>query len=146
TSKQKVSTGMFLAFATAFGMFLSSTLHVIEALLQSLSIIPLYERAKPILTTRAESKGTGARIVLQGGIEVNHVSFRYDPNGPLILDDVSFQIAPDEFVALVGPSGSGKSTLLRLMLGFEACSAGGIFYDGQALVNVDVRAVRKQIG
>jgi ATP-binding cassette subfamily C protein len=145
-AKQKVSTGMFLAFATAFGMFLASTLHVIEACLMSLSVIPLYERAKPILTTRVESQGTGERIKLSGGIEVNHVSFRYDPNGPLILDDVSFHIEPDEFVALVGPSGSGKSTLLRLMLGFENCSAGGIFYDGQALSNVDVRAVRKQIG
>src|SRR5262249_49544122 len=42
--KQKVTTGMFLAFSTAFGMFLNSTLHVIEAVLQSLSVIPMYER------------------------------------------------------------------------------------------------------
>ncbi len=146
TGKQKVSTGMFLAFATAFNMFLNSTLHVIDALLDSLSVVPMYERAKPILVGKPESTGTGERVELQGGIEVNHVSFRYDPNGPLILDDVSFSIAPDEFVALVGPSGSGKSTLLRLMLGFESCTEGGIFYDGHALTNIDIRAARKQIG
>jgi len=146
SGRQKVTTGMFLAFSTAFGMFLSATLHVIEASLHSLAVIPMYERAKPILMQRAESQGSGARVELQGGIEVNHVSFRYDPKGPLILDDVSFQIAPDEFVALVGPSGSGKSTLLRLLLGFESCTEGGVFYDGHALSGLDVRAVRKQIG
>jgi len=143
---QKVSTGSFLAFATAFGMFLGATLHVVDACLMSLAVIPMYERARPILTHRIESQGSGEKVVLAGGIEVNHVSFRYAADGPLILDDVSFQIAPDEFVALVGPSGSGKSTLLRLLLGFEACSEGGVFYDGHAITNLDVRAVRKQIG
>lgn len=144
--KQKTSTGMFLAFSTAFGMFLSSTLQVIEATLHGLAAIPMYERAKPILDAKAEGQGGGLRIGLRGEIEVNHVSFRYAARGPLILDDVSFQIAPDEFVALVGPSGSGKSTLLRLLLGFENPTEGGVYYDGHALQSLDVRAIRKQIG
>src|SRR5205814_3123114 len=130
----------------AFGIFLNSTLMVISAGLSSLAAIPLYERAKPILSQRAEGGGTGQRVDLKGGIEVNHVSFRYSAKGPLILDDVSFQIAADEFVALVGPSGSGKSTLLRLLLGFDMCTEGGVFFDGQALAGLDVRVVRKQIG
>ncbi len=146
SGKQKISTGQFLAFSAAFGVFLSATLHLIDAILSSLIVIPLYERAKPILTERSESQGGGIRPDLEGAIEVNHVSFRYDAKGPLILDDVSLQIGADEFVALVGPSGSGKSTLLRLLLGFETPSEGGIFYDGQALTGLDVRVVRKQIG
>ncbi|MFO0567734.1 MAG: NHLP bacteriocin export ABC transporter permease/ATPase subunit [Polyangiaceae bacterium] len=144
--KQKISTGQFLAFSTAFGVFLAATLHVIDAALHSLVVIPMYERAKPILSQRSETQGGGARPELEGAIEVNHVSFRYDAKGPSILEDVSLQIGADEFVALVGPSGSGKSTLLRLLLGFETPTEGGIYYDGRALGGLDVRVVRKQIG
>jgi zinc transport system ATP-binding protein len=48
-------------------------------------------------------------------VEVEGISFAYDSE--LILADVSVQIRPGEFVALVGPNGSGKSTLLKVMLG-----------------------------
>jgi ATP-binding cassette subfamily C protein len=49
-------------------------------------------------------------------------------------------------VALVGPSGSGKSTIIRLLLGFEQPEGGTIYYDGQDLADLDVRAVRSQTG
>src|SRR5208337_1587497 len=49
-------------------------------------------------------------------------------------------------VAFVGPSGSGKSTLFRLLLGFETPGSGSIYYDGQDLDELDVQAVRRQIG
>ena len=53
---------------------------------------------------------------------------------------------PGEFVAIVGPSGSGKSTLLRLLLGFEQPQTGNIFYDGKNLAELDLEAVRQQLG
>jgi len=49
------------------------------------------------------------------------------------VDDVSIQVAPGEFVALVGPSGSGKTTLLAILAGLLAPSGGVVSIDGQAL-------------
>jgi ABC-type bacteriocin/lantibiotic exporter with double-glycine peptidase domain len=49
-------------------------------------------------------------------------------------------------VAFVGASGSGKSTLLRMLLGFEQPTFGAVYYDGQDLAGLDIRAVRRQLG
>jgi ABC-type bacteriocin/lantibiotic exporter with double-glycine peptidase domain len=83
---------------------------------------------------------------LSGEIELSHISFRYQEDGPLILDDLSVRAGPGEFIALVGPSGSGKSTCLRLILGFERPTAGSIYFDGQDLAGLAVQSVRRQIG
>jgi ATP-binding cassette subfamily C protein len=144
---KSLSTGEFLAFNAAFSAFLRSILDMIGSGLSALSAIPLYERARPILQSPLEGEGHGdSSLVLKGAIEVSHVSFRYQAKAPLVLDDVMLRIEPGEFVAIVGASGSGKSTLLRILLGFEAPTEGGVFYDGQALSGLDVRSVRRQIG
>ncbi len=144
---QALTTGQFLSFYSAFAALLSASLGLLGAGLNVVAAIPLYERAKPILTEPPEGEGTqGGRTELTGQVEVSHVSFRYQKDGPLVLDDVTLRIEPGEFVAIVGPSGSGKSTLLRLLLGFETSTEGGVYYDGQSLASLDVRAARQQIG
>jgi len=109
--------------------------------------VPLYERATPILRAVPEARaGTADPGLLQGKIEISHVSFRYEPDGPRILEDVTVDIRPGQFVAFVGPSGAGKSTLARLLLGFERPESGAIYYDGQDLAELDITAVRGQLG
>jgi ABC-type bacteriocin/lantibiotic exporter with double-glycine peptidase domain len=106
-----------------------------------------FERFAPILAAAPELNLAGGELVRLGGaIRLENVSFRYTPDGPLILDSVNFQVRPGEFVAVVGPSGSGKSTLLRLLLGFETPTEGSVSYDGRDLVTLDVQEVRRQIG
>jgi NHLM bacteriocin system ABC transporter ATP-binding protein len=143
----KMSTGDFLAFNAAFGMFLTAMLALSSASLSILSIVPMYERLKPIITTEPEIDDAKSYPgELMGEIEVFHVNFRYKADGPLILKNVSLKIKPGEFIAFVGGSGSGKSTLLRLLLGFEKPEAGNVYYDGQDLATLDLREVRQQMG
>lgn len=142
-----ISTGEFLAFSAAFGTLTGALLHLVDASLSALSIIPLYERAKPILEATPEvDELKSSPGELSGAIEVNQVSFRYEAGGAPILDEVSLSIDAGEFVGLVGPSGSGKSTLLRMMLGLDTPDSGSVYYDGRALGGLDTREVRRQIG
>lgn len=142
-----MQTGDFVAFNAALGTFIGSMLSMTGAFAAVLMAVPFYEQARPILEAIPEVDTTKADPgELSGAIEVQHVSFRYDPEGPLTLKNVSLEARPGEFVALVGPSGSGKSTVLRLLLGFEEPEAGAVYYDGQDLEGLDHQALRRQVG
>ena len=145
--EQGLSTGKLLAFLSAYGTFQNTLLQMSSALLSTLGVVPLYQRLKPILTTLPEVDTTKSHPgEITGNIEVTQVHFRYQPDGPLILKDVSLQVNSGEFIGIVGASGSGKSTLMRLLLGFELPESGAVYYDGQALSNVDLLEIRRQIG
>ena len=109
-------------------------------------LLPVWERAKPIVQTLPDSAGKrNQRHEPLGGIEIINLGFRY-PDGPPVLEDVNFTISPGSFVAIVGPSGSGKTTLIRLLLGFETPTTGSVCYDGHDLAALDTRHVRSRIG
>jgi NHLM bacteriocin system ABC transporter ATP-binding protein len=144
---EKLETGQFLAFVTAFTMFMASMAQVSRAVIQCFTVTPMISRAKPLLQASPEVDATKADPGrLAGDIEVNGVFFRYDRDSPRVLNGLTVTVKPGQFVALVGPSGCGKSTLMKLMLGFERPEAGGIFYDGLDLRTLDVQSVRRQIG
>ena len=139
--------GDFIAFNTAFGLLLGQMLQLGTAVLSVLTVLPLYERARPILEAAPEVDETKAHPGdLNGDIELSHVTFRYQADGPVILDDINIKIPAGKYVALVGPSGSGKSTIMRLMLGLESPESGAIFFDGRDLSQLDVQQLRKSIG
>jgi len=143
----KLGSGDFVAFNSAYGQFFAGMMGLTGALAGSMSVIPLYERSRPILDSLPETDDRKAYPGdLTGRIDIDRVSFRYDADGPLILDDINITIAPGEFVAFVGPSGAGKSTVFRLLMGFEKPAAGTVSYDHKDLDGLDLRSVRRQIG
>jgi len=144
-----LQTGTFLAFTIAFANLISAVLAMGYTSIGLLDVVPMFERIRPILTETPEFPAAVIEPVrLAGALALNRVSFRY-PNqdaGTQVLSDVSLQVRPGEFVAIVGPSGAGKSTVMRLLLGFEKADAGTVTYDGRELATLDLREVRRQIG
>ncbi|MBD2179207.1 NHLP bacteriocin export ABC transporter permease/ATPase subunit [Pseudanabaena sp. FACHB-1998] len=142
-----LNAGSYLAFASAQGLFMRGITDLSTTATEILEIVPLWERARPILEAPQESDPSKADPTrLNGHILLDHLTFRYREDGPLILDDVTIEAQPGEFIAIVGPSGSGKSTIFRLLLGFENPSAGTVYYDGQDLSGLNLQAVRRQFG
>jgi ATP-binding cassette subfamily C protein len=142
-----ISLGIFLAFNTAFGTFLAGIASLSGTVVGFLDTMTKGRRIQPILDEEPEtdlSKADPGRLT--GRLEVDEVEFAYRADGPKILDGVNLRAEPGEFIAVVGASGSGKSTLFRLLLGFETPDSGSVAFDGQELSNLDVLAVRRQLG
>jgi len=139
--------GEFLAINAAFGQVVGAVISITAVTTQLVQAAPGMNRILPVIEELPEDDAKKADPgVLSGAIEFSRVSFRYEKDGPLVLDDVSLTIQPGSSVALVGPSGSGKSTLARLLLGFEVPEEGGVYLDDQDLTGLDLRAVRRQLG
>jgi ABC-type bacteriocin/lantibiotic exporter with double-glycine peptidase domain len=147
TLSNGVTTSDYIAFSSAFGMITASLAQLNLVIPQLAQIKPLLESVKPILEAVPEMEDKAPQVAgLYGSIEVSDVSFRYDEDGPMILDNLSLKIKAGEYVGIVGKSGCGKSTLMRLMLGFEAPISGGIYYDNYDLSKVDKASLRRKIG
>jgi NHLM bacteriocin system ABC transporter ATP-binding protein len=142
-----IPASIFIAASAAFGQLLASLLGLGDAFVQVIRVIPIYERARPLLRELPEIlEAHGDPGTLTGAIELRDLSFRYETAPAVTLDRLDLKIEPGSFVAIVGPSGSGKSTLFRLLLGFEKPNHGSVLYDGHDLASVDLAAVRRQIG
>ncbi|WP_328426301.1 ABC transporter ATP-binding protein/permease [Micromonospora sp. NBC_00389] len=80
-----------------------------------------------------------------GRVEFEHVSFRYEPDKPLI-DDLSLVAEPGHTVAIVGPTGAGKTTLVNLVMRFYELEAGRITLDGVDITTMRRDDLRGRIG
>jgi len=142
-----LSLGIFLAFTTAMTTFLLGLTSLSTTALELLDMLAKFERIKPIIAAEKEIRVDAIDPgPLEGRVTLQDVSFGYDPKGPAILQNLNIDIRPGEFLALVGPSGCGKSTIFRLLVGFERPDAGRVLFDGQDLNQLDLGAVRSQLG
>ena len=142
-----LSLGIFLAFTTAMTTFLLGLTSLSRTAIEMLDMLAKFERIRPILSAERETKARAVSPgILDGRVNLRDVEFHYDANGPVILKRINLEIEPGEFVALVGPSGCGKSTIFRLLVGFEHPTKGEVLFDNHDLKQLDLGAVRSQLG
>lgn len=145
--KSGISVADYYSFSTAYGMVAGAFMSLAGMALTVAQIKPILETVQPFFNAVPEiSEGKEVITRLLGGIELTNVSFRYNENMPLILDNMSLKIRPGQYVAIVGKTGCGKSTLMRLLLGFEKPQKGAVYYDGRDIERIDLKSLRRRIG
>ncbi|MBC7506994.1 MAG: ATP-binding cassette domain-containing protein, partial [Sandarakinorhabdus sp.] len=154
---QALSIGALVAASMLTGRAVAP-LNQIAALLTRLSHTrSAYRALGRVMTTAGEADGDtpgrragdGAslrRPVLAGRIAFRRVSFRYPGATTLALEDVSFDIAPGERVAIIGKVGSGKSTIARLVLGLYTPESGAVILDDADVRQLHPDDLRRNVG
>jgi ATP-binding cassette subfamily B protein len=146
----KLTLGQLIAFRIIAG-YVTSPLLRLTQLWQNFQETALsLERLSDILDTPPEAdeadRGNIAMPSITGQVKYETVSFRFNPSGPLQLNNVSMEFAAGHFVGIVGQSGSGKSTLMKLLPRLYPLEAGRILVDGYDISKVELYSLRRQIG
>ena len=143
--------------AGALVSFLLYALYVAGAVASLASLFGAYQEAAgaarrifELLDTTPTVTDAVAPIALprprRGEAALEHVHFKYQPDLPDALHDVSLHIGPGEIVALVGPSGAGKTTVASLLPRFWDVTGGRITFDGIDVRDMSLHDLRESIG
>ena len=94
----------------------------------------------------AEAGGDGAAVEIRGALSFDDVTFRYTPDGPAVLDRVSFDVPAGTSLGIVGRTGSGKSTLVELVPRLMDPTKGTVRVDGRDVREMPLQTLRGAIG
>ncbi|MGC1953317.1 MAG: type I secretion system permease/ATPase [Gammaproteobacteria bacterium] len=144
-----LSVGQLVAFNMFAGRVAGPVLRLVQLWHDFQQVGISVQRLGDILNTHPEPQHNSARCSLspvEGRVSFEAVCFRYPPDGPKILNDVSFDVAPGELIGIVGRSGSGKSTLTKLIQKLYVPQSGRILVDGIDLSLMEPSWLRRQVG
>lgn len=142
------SVGMLFAFMSYRQTLSDRVIALINQVIAFRYITLHLDRVGDIVQAKSE-QGDRAKATLPdpaGGISVNSVSFRYGDADDWVLNDVNFDVAPGEFIALTGTSGGGKTTLMKLLLGLYRPEIGHISLDGVHATEARWKSWRHYVG
>ena len=145
----ELTVGQLVAFNMLAGRVSGPILRLVQLWQEFQQARISVERLGDILNTPTEAGLAAGRTSLPtigGKVSLERITFRYGPDLPEALKNVSVEIAPGEIIGIVGRSGSGKSTLTRLIQRLYVPEAGRVRIDGADLAMVDPVWLRRQIG
>ena len=83
---------------------------------------------------------------MKGHVQFKNVSFTYPDTGIQAIKNISFEVKPGEFLAIIGRTGSGKSTIANLIMRMYDTDSGEILIDESSLKTINLSEYRQQIG
>jgi len=142
-----ITPGTLVAFAI-LSMRLASPLISIAALQMDLAEVrgAIFQVATVMNVLPEASQINGMKVPIKGEITFKDLSFRYAPNAPYALDNVSFTVPRGTMLGVMGRSGSGKTTVTRLLQRLHTDFEGMIKIDGMDLREIDLVHLRSNIG
>jgi ABC-type multidrug transport system fused ATPase/permease subunit len=145
----EMTVGKMSAFVMYTGMFFGPILELSDLYNGMLSGASAAERIFLLLDTEPAIKNArDARVLsgMDGRVGFHNVHFRYKPEGPWVLEDVSFSIRPGETVALVGETGAGKTSIAGLVARFYEAQAGSVAIDGLPVDRITLESLHARMG
>jgi ATP-binding cassette subfamily B multidrug efflux pump len=143
-----ISLGNIQAFIQYSRQFTQPVTQIASMINMLQSGVASAERVFELLDAEEESVDTTVRRLegeTHGRVTFEHVSFRYEPDRPLI-EDLSLTAEPGRTVAIVGPTGAGKTTLVNLLMRFYELDSGRITLDGVDIATMSRAELRSNIG
>ena len=141
-----LEVGLLYAFLSYIGRVVDPLIQITMQFGQLQQSMVAASRVRTLLQETAPVQATvSGREITQGDISIEHLSFGYDPELP-VLHELNLQIPAGSFVGIVGHTGSGKSTLMSLLLRFYSAQSGRIAIDGLPLSSIPDAAFRAAVG
>ncbi len=150
----ELTVGVLVAFSSYLALLAGPIQSIGEIVNSATEATAAGERIFEILDTESEVSDRPGSIeapAFTGTVSFDEVSFRYTGRergreAPLAIHEVSFSVAPNQTVAIVGPTGSGKSTLVSLVPRFYDVTEGALRIDGVDTREYTVESLRRQVG
>ncbi|MBL1210801.1 peptidase domain-containing ABC transporter [Geminocystis sp. GBBB08] len=147
--QQELTLGQLIAFRIISGYVTSPILRLAQLWQNFQQTALSLERLADIVDHPQEAQEDRDNIpmpLIQGTLKYDNVCFRFKPQGPLQLNNVSIEFPAGTFVGIVGESGAGKSTMTKLVSRLYEPEAGRILIDGYDVTRVELYSLRRQIG
>jgi subfamily B ATP-binding cassette protein HlyB/CyaB len=144
-----LSVGQLVAFNMLAGRVATPILRLSQLWQEMQQMRVAVTRVADIMDRRNEATAGATQAdatPLVGAIKIENVRFRYRPDGPEILSDISLDIRAGEIVGITGPSGSGKSTLAKLIQRLHVPERGRVLVDGLDVAGMAPVWLRRQTG
>lgn len=144
-----ISVGQFIAFNMLANRLTQPILRLSQMWQDFQQVRVSVERLGDIINTPTEPAYRPGRVrppSIEGSVSFDHISFRYRPDRPPVLNSLVMDVKPGEVVGIVGRSGSGKSTLAKLLQRLYVPETGRVLIDGTDVSMVDPGWLRRQVG